>query len=75
MNKQVTLTLTHDEPWILFEFPRRFSEIETLSIEDQAEERPLWTFCCLFEKTLSEPKHIRPQQHIEQYRARLRDQT
>lgn len=51
MSKEVNVTLTEDEAWVLFDLTRRFSDSDKLNIEDQAEERALWNLCCVFEKT------------------------
>jgi hypothetical protein len=34
----------------LFEFVRRFSASDALTIVDQAEQRALWNLCCVFER-------------------------
>ncbi|WP_375752728.1 hypothetical protein [Vibrio sp. HN007] len=75
MSKQVKITLTNDEAWVLFELTRRFSDKEVLAIEDQAEERALWNLCCIFEKSLHLESDIEYQEHISQCRDRLRDDT
>lgn len=46
----VQITLTADEAVVLFEFVRRFSDSDVLSIVDQAEQRVLWNLCCIFER-------------------------
>jgi hypothetical protein len=51
MSKELKITLTEDEAWVLFELTRRFSDSNKLNIEDQSEERALWNLCCIFEKT------------------------
>jgi len=54
MSQPIRLDLTADEALVLFEFLARFDGKETLSIEDQAEERALWNVHCLLQKQLVE---------------------
>ena len=75
MSKEVKITLTEDEAWVLFEFTRRFSDRNKLNIEDQAEERALWNLCCIFEKTLHQESSIEYKDFIAQCRERLRDES
>jgi len=75
MNKTIDLKLTEDEAWVLFEFVRRFSDTDRLSIEDQSEERALWNLCCTFEKSLHQEEDIEYKQFIEKCRNRLRDES
>ncbi|NBI56279.1 hypothetical protein [Photobacterium alginatilyticum] len=74
MSKEVELKLTEDEAWVLFEFVRRFSDTDKLSIEDQAEERALWNLCCVFEKSLHQESEIEYKDFLSQCRERLRDE-
>jgi hypothetical protein len=74
MSKEVNITLTEDEAWVLFELTRRFSDSDKLNIEDQAEERALWNLCCIFEKTLHQESEIEYKEFIMQCRDRLRDE-
>jgi len=46
----VQISLTADEAVVLFEFVRRFSDLDELTIVDQAEQRALWNLCCIFER-------------------------
>jgi len=46
----VQISLTADEAVVLFEFVRRFSDSDVLSIVDRAEQRALWNLCCIFER-------------------------
>ncbi|WP_428306030.1 hypothetical protein [Lacipirellula sp.] len=55
MGEPTVLELTSDEALVLFEFLSRFSENDTLAIEDQAEERVLWKLLGLLEERLAEP--------------------
>ncbi len=69
----VTLTLTHDEALVLFEFLARNEAADRFPIADQAEERALWNLLALLEKRLVEmflPNYI---ELVEQARTRLRD--
>lgn len=75
MTKEVNITLTEDEAWVLFELTRRFSDSDKLNIEDQAEERALWNLCCIFEKTLRQESEIEYKEFIAQCRDRLRDEA
>jgi hypothetical protein len=49
----IILTLTRDEALVFWDFLGRFSRTETLTIEDQAEERILWNLDCLLEKQMA----------------------
>lgn len=73
MSKEINITLTEDEAWVLFELARRFSDTDKLNIEDQAEERALWNLCCIFEKTLHQEPSIEYKEYISLCRDRLRD--
>ena len=75
MSEEITLTLTKDEAWVLFDFVRRFSDSEKLIIEDQAEERALWNLCCVFERTMHLEEDIEYKQYIKICRDRLRDEA
>ena len=55
MEDRIQLELSKDEAIVFFEFLSRFSDSETLEIEDQAEERVLWNLCCGLEGVLSGP--------------------
>jgi len=74
MSNEITLLLTEDEAWVLFEFVRRFSDTDKLSIKDQAEQRALWNLCCIFEKTLHQANNLTYTEHIAECRNRLRDE-
>jgi hypothetical protein len=73
MGEPVTVELTGDEALILFEFLSRFSDTDTLSLEDQAEARALWNLLCLLQKQLVEPFRANYQELLRQARDRLRD--
>ena len=75
MSKEVKITLTEDEAWVLFELTRRFSDSNKLNIEDQSEERALWNLCCIFEKTLHQEQDIEYTDFIAQCRERLKDES
>ena len=74
MSKEVKITLTEDEAWVLFDLTRRFSDSDKLSIEDQAEERALWNLCCIFESTLHQESDLEYKDFISECRGRLRDE-
>ena len=46
------LDLTNDEVVVLWEFLRRYSQQDTLVIQDQAEQRALWNMECILEKVV-----------------------
>ncbi len=72
---QVTIALSRHEAVVLFELLSRFSDREELRIDDQAEERVLWTMCCALEEQLVEP--FRGDHHAVLKRARdeVRDEV
>lgn len=74
LNDGVTITLTSDEAVVLFEFLRRFSDTDKLSIEDQAEQRALWNLCCIFEKASVGPYDVPHAAAVRAARDRLRDE-
>ena len=74
MGEQTRLELTGDEALVLFEFLSRFSENDTLAIEDQAEEKVLWKLLGLLEKRLVEPFDPEWATIISAARNRLRDE-
>ncbi|WP_444939354.1 hypothetical protein [Microbulbifer sp. JMSA002] len=74
MGKEVKITVTEDEAWVLFELVRRFSDTDKLRIEDQAEERALWNLCCVFEKALHQDSGLEYKDFIAECRDRLRDE-
>lgn len=75
MSKEVQITLTEDDAWVLFELTRRFSDTDKLSIENQAEERALWNLCCIFEKTLHKASDIDYKEFISKCRDGLQDES
>lgn len=74
LNDDVSITLTSDEAVVLFEFLRRFSDADKLTIEDQAEERALWNLCCILEKASVLPLEATYPQALLAARDRLRDE-
>lgn len=70
---EVKINLTKDEALVLFENLSRFSDENSLIIEDQAEQRVLWNLTCLFENELSEPFSKDWPNIIQGARNRLRD--
>lgn len=73
MNANIEIALTSDEALVLFEFLSRFSESETLTVVDQAEERALWNLHALLEKTLLPPFQDDYRDQLQQARDQLRD--
>lgn len=73
--EDVEIKLTKDEALVLFDFLSRFSNEDTLSIHDQAEERALWNLTCIFEKVLAEPFSVEWQSIIKGARNRLRNEN
>ena len=70
----VEISLTADEAVVLFEFVRRFSDSDQLTIVDQSEQRALWNLCCVFERgALSSIEGDWPEL-LQQARSRLRDE-
>ncbi|WHI50175.1 hypothetical protein P3339_17235 [Microbulbifer sp. MLAF003] len=74
MSKEVNITLTKDEAWVLFELTRRFSDNDKLNIEDQAEERVIWNLCCILEKALYQDSDLGYKEFISKCKDRLRDE-
>ena len=50
-----------------------FHHTDTLSIEDQVEERALWNLCCVFEKHLNLPMEGSYADILKMARERLKD--
>lgn len=73
MGEPVRLELTADEALVLFEFLARFDDEETLTIQDQAEERALWNVHCLLQKQLVEIFRPDYKALLASARDRLRD--
>lgn len=70
---KVTVKLSQAEALVLFEFCSRFTEQETLAMEDQAEERALWNLTAALEKILLEPFLPDYDERVEEARKKLRD--
>lgn len=71
--KDVHISLTADEAVVLFEFVRRFSDSDKLTIIDQAEQRVLWNLCCILERGALAPLAGNWTDLLQQARDRLRD--
>ncbi len=71
--QSLTLTLTHDEALVLYDFLQRFSTSGSTTLEDQAEERALWNLCCLLEREMIEPFSDSYSKSLEVARDNLRD--
>jgi hypothetical protein len=54
-SSSVQLTLSPDEAVVLFELVSRFTNSDTLGIEDKSEAHALWKVCSLLERRLAEP--------------------
>jgi hypothetical protein len=73
MPEPVHIELTADEALVLSEFLARYCDSNTLTIEDQAEQRALWNLHCLLEKQLVEPFDPNYSGLVDAARDRLRD--
>ncbi len=73
MSQKVHIELTGDEALVLFDLLSRYSDSESIVIEDQAEQRALWNLLGVLEKQLAEP--LRPEyvELLQRARERLRD--
>ncbi|CAN5288823.1 hypothetical protein BH20ACI2_BH20ACI2_26690 [soil metagenome] len=54
-DESVKIELNSDEALVLFEFLSRYSDTDSLTVEDQAEQVVLWKLCCCLERELVEP--------------------
>lgn len=70
----VQISLSADEAIVLFEFLRRFSDSDDLTIVDQAEQRVLWNLCCILERGALTPFTGDWPVLLQQARERLRDE-
>jgi len=70
----VQISLTADEAVVLFEFVRRYSDLDDLTIVDQAEQRALWNLCCVLERGALAPLAGDWPDLLQQARDRLRDE-
>lgn len=73
MGEPIRLELTEDEALVLFDFLLRFDDSETLTIQDQAEERALWNLHCVLQKQLVQIFNPEYKTLVEAARSRLRD--
>ncbi len=73
MREEIQISLSNNEAIVLFEFLSRFSDKESLRIEDQSEERILWDIQCELEKKLVEPFSENYLQLLEEARKNVRD--
>jgi len=73
VSQKVHIELTGDEALVLFDLLSRYSDSESIVIEDQAEQRALWNLLGVLEKQLAEP--LRPEyvELLQRARERLRD--
>ncbi|HEV8366858.1 MAG TPA: hypothetical protein VGQ39_02810 [Pyrinomonadaceae bacterium] len=72
-NERVSVELTSSEALVLFEFLARFSNDDSLKIEDQAEERILGNLFASLESVLVEPLAGNYQDLLEKARCEVRD--
>lgn len=73
MNETVSITLSHDEALVLFEFLSRFSDEQKLEIKHQAEQRVLWNMLCALEPVLVEPFRSDYLDVLQKARNKVRD--
>ena len=73
MGEAVRLELTADEALVVFEFAFRYSDTDTSTAVEQAEQRALWNLQCLFERQLIEPFRPDYAALLAAARDRLRD--
>lgn len=72
-SRAVSIDLTADEAFVLYDFLERYTNSERLEIADQAEQRALWNLCALLEKVLVEPFDPAYSEFLAKARERLRD--
>jgi ketosteroid isomerase-like protein len=68
----VTVTFTHDEALVLFEYLSEYGDTNSLKPKDQAEQVALWQLCGYFESVLVEPIGPGYMESVNAARARLR---
>jgi hypothetical protein len=73
VSQKVQIELTGDEALVLFDLLSRYSDSESLVIEDQAEQRALWNLFGVLEKQLAEPLRLEYVELLQRARERLRD--
>lgn len=73
MTQNMPIELTGDEALVLFELLSRYSDSNSLVIEDQAEQRALWNLLSVLEKQLAEPLRPEYRELLQRARDRLRD--
>ncbi|CAN5733061.1 hypothetical protein BH20ACI4_BH20ACI4_07650 [soil metagenome] len=73
MSKEIQIGLSNNEAIVLFEFLSRFSDKETLKIEDQSEARVLWDIQSKLENFLAEPFSENYPELLEKARKNVRD--
>lgn len=69
---QVTISLSHDEALVLFEWLSSFNQGQR-DFEDQAEQRVLWDLEAMLESSLREPLRPAYSDRLAEARARIRD--
>jgi hypothetical protein len=73
MDGKVTIELSDAEALVLFDWIKRFNEMESNDFEDQAEERVLWNLEALLEKRLVVPLTSEYKTLLMKARDRMRD--
>lgn len=71
--ERISIELSSAQALVLFGFLSRFSNDDTLAIQDQAEARVLWDICCDLEKVLVEPLRSDYGELLQKARDRVRD--
>jgi len=74
MSKDVIITLTEDEAWVLFDLTRRSKNSDQLAIEDKAEKQALRNLGDVLEKNLPQVSEAGYQEFISKCKFRLRDE-
>ena len=73
MLQSITISLSHDEALVLFEWLTQFNAAPENEFEDQAEQRALWNLEAALESVLTEPFRPDYQELLAAARSRLRD--
>ena len=71
----VALELSKAEALVLFHFLWRYTKVDRLVIEDQAEQRVLWDLLATLERTLVEPFDRNFPELLQKARDEIRDST
>jgi hypothetical protein len=71
--ENLTLTLTHDEALVLFEWLSAYHDSATISMPDAAEKRALWNLEACLESVLTDPLESDYEERLLLAKARLAD--